>query len=172
MNNTRQILLIRVLAFLFTLVSCFVLYEKVQNQSYDEMIGPLGILFLAGFTLWYMGRSSEERKEPDSFIKQLQENKGTINSQGWMYGENLIKPDTEITQFFFTFSLITVSFKIPSRFYIVGEENTALINIIYSVLSFILGWWAIPVGPFYTISSLTNNLKGGRKMVVSEVIGA
>ena len=148
MANKRQTLLIRILAFIFTVVSCFVLYEKTQSQAYDEMLGPIGILFLAGFTLWYMGRSSKNRKEPDAFIKQLQENKDKISSQGWMYGECLIKPETEITQFFFTFSLITVSFKIPSRFYIVGEENTSFINAIYSTLSFILGWWAIPVGPF------------------------
>jgi hypothetical protein len=54
----------------------------------------------------------------------------------------------------------------------VGEENTSFISAIYSLLSFLLGWWAIPVGPFYTISTLSNNLKGGSKMLVSEVIGA
>jgi hypothetical protein len=89
-----------------------------------------------------------------------------------MYGENLITPQTIITQYFFTVSLVTVSFKVPSRFYIVGEENTAFVNSIYTLFSFLLGWWAIPKGPFYTISTLTNNIKGGNKLNVGELIGA
>ena len=32
----------------------------------------------------------------------------------------------------------------------------------YSLCSFLLGWWGIPWGPIYTISSIFTNFRGGR----------
>jgi hypothetical protein len=172
MSNKRQNVLIQILAFMFTVIGAVSLYNAIIDSDLKRALTSFGIMCFAGFIGWYMGKSDKDKKEPDAFLIQLQENSETISNGGWMYGENLITPQTIITQYFFTVSLVTVSFKVPSRFYIVGEENTAFVNSIYTLFSFLLGWWAIPKGPFYTISTLTNNIKGGNKLNVGELIGA
>ena len=170
MPNTRQVFLIRVLAFLIFIGSIFGLYDMIVKGDFENALGLVAILFVSGFTFFYMGKSDKSRKDPDVFLAQLKENKNIILTGGWKYGDHLITAETQITQYFFTYSFITASFKIPSCFYIVNEENTSVINFIYSFSSLILGWWAFPHGPIYTISALSNNLKGGNKLRVGDVI--
>jgi hypothetical protein len=117
-----------------------------------------------------LGKSKEERKEPDAFLVQLLENKERITSGGWKYKDFLIRPETVLTQYVFTFSLITLSFRVPSRFYIIGQENTGFVNLIYTSLNLLLGWWGIPMGPIFTIQSLYTNLKGGNRVTVESIL--
>lgn len=172
MSNKRQNVLIQILAFMFTITSGVTFVKALNSSDYNLALSSFGIMCFSGFIGWYMGKSGKVRKEPDAFLIQLKDNANKIENGGWMYGENLIATHTIITQYYFTFSLVTMSFKIPSRFYVVGEENTKIINFIYSVFSFLLGWWAIPTGPYYTISTLVNNFKGGNKLNVGELIRA
>ena len=170
MSNKRQNVLIQILAFMFTIISGISFVKAMNSSDYNLALSSFGIICFSGFIGWYMGRSGKARKEPDVFLTQLKENANNIENGGWMYGQNLITPDTIITQYYFTVSLVTMSFKVPSRFYVVGEENTSIINLIYTVSSFLLGWWAIPTGPYYTISTLVNNIKGGNKLNVGKLI--
>ena len=55
----------------------------------------------SGFIGLHMGKSDEDKKDPDDFLIKLQENSEKINNGGWLYGENLITPCTIITQYFF-----------------------------------------------------------------------
>ncbi|HED35087.1 MAG TPA: hypothetical protein ENJ08_12890 [Gammaproteobacteria bacterium] len=170
MSNTRQTRMIRLLTFVFTLIGVNAVYMSFMQNDFKMGVAGFSILTVCGFAFWYLGKSKEERKEPDAFLVQIAENKNNILHGGWDYRGGLITPETVITQYFFTFSLITISFKIPSRFYIVVRDKTSVINFIYSILSLILGWWAIPWGAVYTIQTLMNNSKGGNKIKVSSLV--
>ena len=142
--------------------------------SNNERLGLISfaILIICGFAFWYLGKSKEERKEPDAFLVHLQENKELITRAGWNHKGYLITPDTVLSQYIFTFSLITISFKVPSRYYIVGQDNTGFVNLIYTSLNLLLGWWGIPMGPVFTVQSLFTNLKGGKRVTVESVLNA
>ena len=169
MENTRQTKTIRLFALLMTLIGGFGFCQSILENNFKIDTG-FAIFVVSFFTFWYLGKSEKERKEPDVFLKQIVENKKYILCGGWDYNGIIITPETVITQYFFSCALIAIDFKIPSRFYVVGHENTVFINVVYSISSFILGWWSIPSGPINTIQTLRNNLKGGRQIKVADLI--
>ena len=166
-----KIFLYKILAFLWTVGLVYLLI--VVNEGKPEQQLVLFVVILLSFAgFWYFQKPEEYRKVPDAFLNQLKENKKAIMSNGWLYGKCLIDKNTIITQYYFTLSLVTFSTKTPSRFYIVGQENTAAINFIYSFLSFILGWWSIPHGPIFTLQTLYSNLKGGHRIRVADIVNS
>ena len=170
MENSRQTKMIRLLAFIFTLIGAVGTYNAAISNNERDVLISFAILIVCGFTFLYLGKSKKDRKEPDAFLVELQENKERILNGGWRYKDFVLKPDTVLTQYMFTLSLITVSFKVPSRYYIVGQENTAFVNLIYTSLTFLTGWWGIPMGPIFTVQSLYTNLKGGKRIAVSSIL--
>lgn len=123
-----------------------------------------------GLLFWFINKPRDALQEPEEFINELKEHKDEILSSGWEYRGMQITPKTVITQYFLTMSLLVFSAKAPSRYYIVGTENTTLVNAIYSFMTLILGWWGIPWGPIYTVQSLVTNLKGGLRINVADIL--
>lgn len=69
-------------------------------------------------------------------------------------------------------SLIAVTFLRSSGIHFVRSGESGLgKGVPYSLLSLVTGWWGIPWGPIYTITSLATNLTGG-KNVTQEVLAA
>lgn len=102
------------------------------------------------------------------FDSWLEENGKTILAEGLDYKGTLITKDTKLTRFNLVVSLVAFSFKVPSRLYIEGHDKPKLLGAIYGFLSGVLGWWAIPWGPIWTIEALAGNLSGGQKLTVEE----
>ncbi len=67
-------------------------------------------------------------------------------------------------------SIIIVTFKRPSNIYFIKAGESAFGKSIgFTFTSLIAGWWGIPWGPIYTISSLITNISGG-KTITDEVV--
>lgn len=67
-------------------------------------------------------------------------------------------------------SAIVLTFQRPSDVYFVrGGESAVLTGLGYSALTALLGWWGIPWGPIYSVSSLVTNFRGGHD-VTNEVL--
>ena len=67
-------------------------------------------------------------------------------------------------------SILVMTFKRPSDVYFIrGGESGISKGLPFTGLSLTLGWWGIPWGPIYTISSFITNFSGGRD-VTAEVI--
>ena len=59
-------------------------------------------------------------------------------------------------------SIVLLSFKRPSEIKLVKRGQSAVVaGLPFSVLTLFLGWWGIPWGPVYTISSIWRNTRGG-----------
>lgn len=72
--------------------------------------------------------------------------------------------------FSYTISFLIVTFRRTSGVYLIHPgKNATGKGFFFSLLSFVLGWWAIPFGPKYTIAAIHSNLSGG-KDVTSEVM--
>jgi len=73
-----------------------------------------------------------------------------------------LQSGTKIIVFQYCFSIFILSFKRPSPAFLVKvNESQWNLGIKYSLISFLFGWWGIPWGPIWTISTLFRNLKGG-----------
>src|SRR5579859_2877794 len=66
---------------------------------------------------------------------------------------------------FYTYcvSVIVMTFKRSSPVYFVRHGESAVSKgLPYCLISLLLGWWGIPWGPIWTVTTLVNNLKGGK----------
>ena len=69
-------------------------------------------------------------------------------------------------------SIIVLTFRRSSDIYFVkGGESVASKGLIFTLISFLFGWWGIPWGPIYTIQSIMVNLRGG-KDITQEVVAS
>ncbi len=67
-------------------------------------------------------------------------------------------------------SMLVVSFKRSSDIYFIpAGESVAGKAALHSLASLLLGWWGIPWGPIWTVSTVFTNLTGGQD-VTSEVM--
>lgn len=108
-----------------------------------------------------------ERKA-DEFDGWLNHNLQAVAQGGAFYKDVLITPATVLTRYQIAVSFLIVTFKFPTRFYIVGHDATKVVVTVCTLLSLVLGWWGIPWGPIYTVQVVTRNLRGGFRHSVGE----
>ena len=104
------------------------------------------------------------------FLNWLVENRDAIKAGKAVYNGMFIVEQTEVTQFQLAISALVISLKTPSRFYVVGEEETVLPSLAFTASSLIVGWWGLPHGPIYTIQAVSSNLRGGERRQVGDLI--
>ena len=69
-------------------------------------------------------------------------------------------------------SILVLTFRRNSPIYFIKHDTSSIgKGMRYTLISVLLGWWGIPWGPIYTISSLARNLGGG-KDVTQEVMSS
>ena len=74
--------------------------------------------------------------------------------------------------FEYCISILVLSFKRVSGVHLIKVEDSAFRKgALYSAISLLLGWWGIPWGPIWTVSTLVTNCRGGRD-ITSEVMQA
>jgi hypothetical protein len=62
-------------------------------------------------------------------------------------------------------SVIVLSFKRSSPiFFVKPGESVAAKGLPYCLISLFAGWWGIPWGPVWTLTTLANNLGGGKDL--------
>jgi hypothetical protein len=69
-------------------------------------------------------------------------------------------------------SILVMTFKRPSGVYFIrGGQSGFNRGLGFSAISLFCGWWGIPWGPIWTVTTLVNNLGGG-KDVTPNVLAA
>ena len=69
-------------------------------------------------------------------------------------------------------SILIMTFKRPSDIYFIRAGESAVVKGLgYTLLTLVMGWWGIPWGPIYSITSLVTNLSGG-KDVTREILAS
>jgi hypothetical protein len=83
-----------------------------------------------------------------------------------------LRQGAKFVVFQYCFSVLILTFKRASAVYFIRPDNGVVgKGLPYTFFSLLFGWWGIPWGPVYTISSILTNLRGG-KNVTNEVISA
>ncbi len=100
------------------------------------------------------------RKATSSFATRLY---GIVGAEG-MTVEQLkheLQNGGRIVRFRYTIGMILYSIKKDSPPYLIRAGKNAIApGIKYSLLSFFLGWWGIPMGPLYTPAVIYSNFMG------------
>lgn len=89
----------------------------------------------------------------------------TKNTEGLTLFEiqQLVQQGGKFVVFPYTISALFMSFKKNSSVYFIRpDENTLKYSFGYFLSNLILGWWGLPFGPIYTISSLYYHIIGGK----------
>jgi hypothetical protein len=77
--------------------------------------------------------------------------------------EDGVQAGGKLVSYQYCISLFLITFTQPSRiFYIKPGHSRTANGLIYSLMTFIIGWWGVPVGPIYTIRTLIANFAGGK----------
>jgi hypothetical protein len=67
-------------------------------------------------------------------------------------------------------SIVVATFRRSSEIYFIPAGHSGFSKgFIFTLISFVFGWWGIPWGPIYTIGCIGTNLFGG-KNVTSELV--
>ena len=65
--------------------------------------------------------------------------------------------------FSYTISILIMTFRRSTAIYFYRAHESAMPRAaLFSLLTLLLGWWGIPWGPIYTLTSLGINLGGGK----------
>ncbi len=74
--------------------------------------------------------------------------------------------------FQYCISIGVMSFKRPSAIYFIKSGESVLGKALaYSLVSLVCGWWGIPWGPIWTISTMVTNARGGLDLT-QQVLGS
>ncbi len=77
--------------------------------------------------------------------------------------EDGVQAGGKLVSYQYCISLFLLTFNQPSRiFYIKPGRSRTASGLLYSLITFIVGWWGVPVGPFYTVRTLVHNFAGGK----------
>ena len=109
-------------------------------------------------------------KENDRFVNWLRGNVDAVRGGKASYEGFPVTEDTDLTQYCVVWSCLYACVEQPSRVYVVGHDAGLGPASRYSLVSLLLGWWAFPHGPFYTVASVLRNLSGGHRTTVRELI--
>ena len=124
----------------------------------------------AAVFLFLFAKASRAQKGLSEFENWMREKAPEILTRGAKYNGVRINGDTELTRFELAVSIVILSFKIPSRYYIAGRDNVGFTKIAYTTASLLFGWWGIPWGPVYTVQAVTKNVSGGYKTTVRQYL--
>jgi len=113
------------------------------------------------------------RKEAREFQAWLTENTEAIKRGGARYRTDiLVTPATEITRYQLALSFVIMSYKVPTRIYVVDHHSTGLVGGVCTALSLVFGWWGIPWGPVFTVQAISRNVRGGLRHTVGDLLPA
>ena len=166
MKNIGQLFMISALTglgILLMVTTCGVF----KHRTYG--IGT-GVLFAALLCFYLVYRILLEEKKQKQFLSWLTEHKNEIGKKTLLFEGSPILDRTIITQYYLVISLIIVSYKMPSRYFVKDHHITPFHSFFFSLMSMCLGWWGIPWGPIYTFQALFKNLTGGKSTSVSALI--
>lgn len=158
-------IMLLIFSFLFFLGGIY----NVYTMEFADVIADAVIaVILLGIYIFFR----REKKENNKFLQWIDENQERINSSGLEIGNGqVIDRYTELTMYYACISFIIFTVKLPSRYYIKGTVSSNIAKIVYTLITFLLGWWGLPWGPIYTVQIIYKNISGNYNVEVNRLMG-
>jgi hypothetical protein len=124
-------------------------------------------VFLIGLALHFR----REGQARDDFEEWLDEHGDALLDGDCVDYKGLeITGETRVAFFRACFSYVIFAAWAQSRYLVVGEERRFVVATLYSLITFVFGWWSLPFGPILTVVALHSNLRGGKRMSVHDLL--
>jgi hypothetical protein len=163
-QGSRLWLLLLGLGILFVIVGIALIEEGGDGGVLALFVG--GVAIPAAFVCFVQQRRRE------AFLRWLIENTDSIRKGTADYHGTRITLETNLTTMQTVLSVFLVTFRLPSHFIIAGHDSVHLNALMFTFFTLVLGWWGLPVGPFWTIETAYKNLRGGETQTVGAVLDA
>lgn len=111
-----------------------------------------------------------EAKANEPFINWLADNVSGIKDGTAVYNGERITTETVVTRYEMCYSIIFFTSKQSSSYVLMGTPQQKRILITNTLLTFLFGWWGFPWGIIWTPAIIANNLFGGVKATVGQLI--
>ena len=154
------------IASLYMIGCAAVIYSEVSKSSYS-MAGTCFVILMLLVGVFLQGRRA--KKQGTEFFDWLVKNLDKIDKKTARYNGELITPDTELVSFSLTMSIFVLTTRESSGYMLKGGQAT-LTNALYTLGTFVFGWWGLPWGPVRALQSLVINLRGGEKKKVATLV--
>lgn len=154
--------------FLFSVLFLGFAFYNFYTGEYADSVAGVFLGALTGGIFFYL--NFQERRSMEFLDFVLLNEQKLKNNAILIYRKKHITKETIVTRFWARCSLIIVTFKLPSSYLIVKQDDTRTIGLAYSIVTLFLGWWSFPSGPIETLATLTKNIRGGDKKNVLQLI--
>ncbi|HEY0251581.1 MAG TPA: hypothetical protein VGC41_08640 [Kofleriaceae bacterium] len=104
-----------------------------------------------------------------AFFDFLRKNRASIVAGTATWAGHPITYATQVQTFSFVLSVGMGSFKLQTAPKIVGAPGTLSMRVGATATTLLLGWWSIPAGPVWTVSSVISNLRSAKAVSIGEL---
>lgn len=111
-------------------------------------------------------KRAEKRKEFPAWIKA---NLQKIEKGQAIYKGVQVGLDTKLVRYKGCISVILGSFKFTSEWKFIGQDKTT--KLLYTICTFLLGWWEFPDGIISSYKAIRSNFRGGKVVRLRKIIG-
>jgi hypothetical protein len=136
-----------------------------HNYTAAAVFSALSFIPIGAYTYNY-----KQDKRSKAFAAWLGENVEKVMQGGASYEGVLITPKTELVRYTVACSILILTAKQASPLMIADKDDTTKLAAIYTLISLVFGWWGIPWGPIYTVQAVYNNLRGGTRQTIQDIL--
>jgi len=131
-----------------------------------KLIGYVVVMLAVG---WGYYEAYKEDRASERFLHWLIENGGRVRREGAVYEGVRMTPETRVHQYEFCLSALVVRLRSVSRFEVEHGGRALRTRVVYSLFTVVFGWWAF-LGSFWTLTTLSTNLRGTRRGTVDDLL--
>ena len=140
--------------------------SRLQNGN--EATPFLTYLAVLIGAIWLQKLRERHRRD---FIHQLKSCRKELRSGGTVViNSHLVRYNSTISTYYMNFGSLFCTVRVPSLYRVVDAGDEHHDSSIYSLVSILTGWWAIPGGPLQTVATIISNISGGERLTVAELI--
>lgn len=121
-----------------------------------------------GLCMWACLQRAQS--ESERFIAWLNEHRDQIIAGPIRYEDQVVSIDDTVSRFDVCVSAVFATATYHSAYRLVDDPARPGINLLCTSCTLLMGWWGLPWGPIQTINSLCQNLAGGRRCRVGDLI--
>ena len=108
----------------------------------------------------------------EKFLEWVLLNQEAITSGGAVFEGQTVTPESEGVRFETCCSILILTLRKKTPMFLSGSKQATQSQFIATFVSLLLGWWGVPFGVIFTPLVVANNLWGGEKTKVANILEA
>lgn len=159
-------------ALIITMLGSSFMSFQTGDTAAALATGVIGMGLLVGSVMYVLVIQPRRRgKAKDALLQWVLDHRQILQQgQTLIYRGAEVTRDSQLVQYVWVVSVITLSSKMPGRWVVPGSTGARLQATGATLCCLLLGWWGIPWGPVFTVQGLAINVRGGQTLPVAAVL--